>query len=127
MNATSRAILQTVLTSDATVAREEQGILQALINGQRPPQHSAPRPADGPLLLTQKEAARMLSVSRVTLWRMTRDGVFRPIEILPGTVRYAYEEVAAFARDGWTVLQRRTTRQIARKSPDYRAKSDPTD
>lgn len=101
MNATSRAILQTVLTSDTSVAGEEQGILQALINGQRPPQHSAPRLADGPLLLTQKEAARMLSVSRVTLWRMTRDGVFRPIKILPGTVRYAYEEIAGFARDGW--------------------------
>lgn len=127
MNATSRAILQTVLTSDATVAGEEQGILQALINGQRPPQHSAPRPAEGPLLLTQKEAARMLSVSRVTLWRMTRDGVFRPIEILPGTVRYAYEEIAAFARGGWTGLQKKMTRQIVRKSPDHRAMPASTD
>jgi len=90
------------------VAGEEQGILQSLINGQRLLQYSAPRPADGPLLLTQKEAARMLSVSRVTLWRMTRNGVFRPIEILPGTVRYAYEEIAGFARAGWRSVKIRS-------------------
>jgi hypothetical protein len=31
---------------------------------------------------------------------MTRDGVFTPIEILPGTFRYRFDEVEAVARLG---------------------------
>jgi len=53
-----------------------------------------------PLLLNQKDAATMLGISRVTLWRMTKEGFFAPVEILPGTFRYRAEEVEAFARMG---------------------------
>jgi len=42
----------------------------------------------------------MLGISRVTLWRMTKEGFFAPVEILPGTFRYRAEEVEAFARMG---------------------------
>lgn len=59
------------------------------------------RSASGqPLLLNQKDAARMLGISRVTLWRMMKEGFFSPMEILPGTFRYRVEEIEAFARTG---------------------------
>lgn len=42
----------------------------------------------------------MLSVSRVTVWRLTKDRVLKPVEILPGTWRYAYAEIARLAHAG---------------------------
>ena len=53
--------------------------------------------ADDRLLVTQKQAAELLSVSRVTIWRMTKDCVFHPVEILPGPWRYRFRELAALA------------------------------
>jgi len=38
--------------------------------------------------VTQKRAAELLSVNRVTIWRMTRDCLLHPVEILPGMWRY---------------------------------------
>jgi hypothetical protein len=99
MNTTSRAILQTVLTTDASLSGAERGTVQRLIDGQA----DGPATESGtgaPLLLTQKATANLLSVSRVTIWRMTKDCVLHPVEILPGTLRYPYREITALAREG---------------------------
>lgn len=42
----------------------------------------------------------MLSVSRVTIWRLAKEGLLSPIELLPGTLRYSFNEVAELAARG---------------------------
>lgn len=96
MNTTSRAILQTVLTTDSTLSKPERDAVQRIIEGNI----EAVMPVaavDDRLLVTQKKVAELLSVSRVTVWRMTKDCVLHPVEILPGTWRYSYREVATLA------------------------------
>lgn len=92
MNATSRAILQTVITTDASLTSAERTSVQRLIAGEADP---IPMAAGGEefLLITQKRAAELPSVSRVTIYRMTRDCVLHPVEILPGTWRYPFREI----------------------------------
>src|SRR5580658_7946323 len=96
MNATSRAICETVLASDATLSAAERAALRRVLEGA----FGEPCGTDAPLLVTQKEAAQSLRLSRVTLWRLTQQGTFHPVEVTPGTWRYRRDEIAAFARAG---------------------------
>ena len=100
MNATSRAIIQTVLRTDPTLSASEQAAMQCLVDGEVKPLASAQADAGGRLLVSQKRAAEMLSVSRVTIWRMTREALLHPVEILPGTWRYLCDEIQGIARHG---------------------------
>jgi hypothetical protein len=99
MNPTSRATLQTVLATDTSLSGAERGTVQRLINGEAEITATA-AVSDERLLLTQKRAAELLSVSRATSWRMTRDCLLHPVEILPGTWRYPFREIIALARKG---------------------------
>jgi hypothetical protein len=96
MNPTSRALLQTVLTTDGTVTSAERQALQDALTGET----TLSEPIPGPLLVSQKEAAVLLGISRVTVWRMTKDGLLHPVELLPGTLRYHYAELVTLARHG---------------------------
>jgi len=100
MNATSRAILQTVLATDISLTVAERGTAQRLIDGRTEIPSTDASTRDGPLLVTQKQAAELLSVSRVTIWRMAKDGVLNPVEILPGTWRYPLNEITRLAQAG---------------------------
>jgi predicted DNA-binding transcriptional regulator AlpA len=100
MNATSRAILQTVLSTDASLSAAERNAAQRLISGQSEAPTVDVGYSDERLLVTQKQAAEMLGVSRVTIWRMTKDCMLHPVEILPGTWRYPCHEILALARRG---------------------------
>lgn len=100
MNATSRAILQTVLATDPSLSVAERKAAQRLIDGQTESPTVGGGGADDRLLVTQKQAAELLSVSRVTIWRMTKDCVLHPVEILPGTWRYRFCELATLALKG---------------------------
>jgi predicted DNA-binding transcriptional regulator AlpA len=51
----------------------------------------------GPLLLGMSASAKLLGVSRATLWRMTNLGVLQKIEILPGSFRLRRADLEAFA------------------------------
>ena len=97
MNATSRAILHTVVATDGSLSVGERGAFQRIINGEVEIPAGPIAGAEERLLVTQKAAAELLSVSRVTIWRMTKDCALHPIEILPGTWRYPYLEIAALA------------------------------
>ena len=99
MNPTSRAILQTVMTTDASLTPGERDFVQRLITGDTTAMESADSP-DERLLVTQKRAAELLSVNRVTIWRMTRDCLLHPVEILPGMWRYPFNEIARLAQRG---------------------------
>lgn len=48
----------------------------------------------------QRDAAKILGVSRVTIWRMTHEGILHPVELLSGTVRYRREEIMTLAKSG---------------------------
>ena len=100
MNSTSRAILQTVLATDTSLSVGERGAVQRVINGETETAAGPISGAEERLLVTQKAAAELLGVSRVTIWRMTKDCALHPVEILPGTWRYPYREITALARHG---------------------------
>ena len=67
MNPTSRAILQTVLATDGSLSAGERGAVQRIINGETDVPVGAVGGTDDRLLVTQKTAAELLSVSRVTI------------------------------------------------------------
>jgi len=48
-------------------------------------------------LLTHSEAARRLSVSRCTVWRMEKEGVLSVVEIRPGVFRVPESAITALA------------------------------
>ena len=99
MSPTTQAILRSIAASDGSLSVAERDAIARLVDGRT----EEARPAAGgavPLLLTQKQAASALGISRVTLWRMTREAVFAPVEITPGNYRYRREEVEAVARLG---------------------------
>lgn len=99
MSPTSKAILRSIAESDDSMTAAEREALARLLAG-RLDAPSAGTWTDAPLLLTQKQAARSLGISRVTLWRMTKEAVFAPVEITPGSFRYRREEIEAVAREG---------------------------
>ena len=99
MNATSRAILQTVLTSDASLSPTERRLAQILIEGKSGTEEAPVRSKDV-MLVSQQEAAAMLSLNRVTIWRMVRNGSLHPIEVLPGTWRYPVQEIQSLPQQG---------------------------
>jgi len=51
----------------------------------------------GPLLLGMTAAAKLLGVSRATLWRMTRAGLLKKVEVLPGSFRIRRADLEAIA------------------------------
>jgi hypothetical protein len=103
MNPTSRAILQTVLATDTSLSGAERGTVERLIDRQIGVSGSGPA-TDERVVVTQKRAAELLSVSRATIWRMTKDCVRHPVEIIPGTWRYPFREIIALARKGVEVV-----------------------
>ena len=99
MIAPSRAILQTLLSSDDSLSQIERQAIKNLMEGVRDRLTEA-QTLDETALVTQKKAAKLLSVNRVKIYRMTRDCMLDPVEILPGTWRYPLHEITPLARCG---------------------------
>ncbi len=89
-----------MVATDKSLTPGERGAVQRVINGETENAAGPISGAEERLLVTQKAAAELLSVSRVTIWRMTKDCALHPVEILPGTWRYPYREIAALAQHG---------------------------
>jgi predicted DNA-binding transcriptional regulator AlpA len=85
-----------MLTADSALSAAERSAIKRLINGNLE-KASSKEPQPDRLLVTQKSVAALLSVSRVTVWRMTKNGILHPVEILSGTWRYSYAEIAELA------------------------------
>ncbi len=98
MNATARSLLQTVLSIDAGLDHVERVAVQRLLEGR--PVLREQQATENRLLITQKEAARQLSVSRVTVWRLVREGHLTPAQLPNGMTRYSADEVALAAAVG---------------------------
>ena len=63
---------------------EQQAMVDRILEGKVEP---APVPPSGPLLVGMGAGARLLGVSRATLWRMIRAGRLDKVEVLPGSFR----------------------------------------
>ena len=51
----------------------------------------------GPLLLGMTASAKLLGVSRATLWRMIKGGLLQKVEVLPGSFRIRRADLEAIA------------------------------
>jgi len=71
---------------------EQQTSIERILDGKS----EAPRPAPtGPLMMMMGDAAKLLGVSRATIWRMVKLGKLERVEILPGTFRVRRTDVEA--------------------------------
>lgn len=55
------------------------------------------RPLTGPLLLGMSASAKLLGISRATLWRMIQAGRLKRVEVLPGSYRLRRADLEAIA------------------------------
>ena len=70
MTSANRVHLQVVLATDSSLCASERAPMQRLVEGKVEPPKTE-RTGGEDRLLTQKQAAERLDVSRVTIWRMT--------------------------------------------------------
>ena len=56
-----------------------------------------PMVMSGPLLMGMSASAKLLGVSRATLWRMIKFGLLKKIEVLPGSFRLRRADLEAIA------------------------------
>jgi excisionase family DNA binding protein len=72
---------------------EQQAAIERILDGKM----EAPRPVPtGPLLVGMGEGAKLLGVSRPTLWRMIKAGRLVKVEVLPGSFRLRRHDLEAF-------------------------------
>lgn len=91
----THAILEAVLTA---TPEQKSAALSVLLGKQTNQPHTT-----GPLLLGMTDAARLLGVSRATLWRMIRRRNIPKIELFPGSYRLRrsdIEDIAAVKKGG---------------------------
>lgn len=74
---------------------EQQTLIDRVLAGEKPFPHH--RSLDSPLLLGMGASAKLLGVSRGTLWRMIRAGRLKKVEILPGSFRIRQRDLERFA------------------------------
>jgi len=92
-----------VLTSSERLVKilqaepEKLEAIDRILTGEPPPR---PRVLDAPALLGTCAAAKVLGVSRGTLWRMLRHGTIRKIPLFPGSYRILRAELEDFLEEG---------------------------
>ena len=96
MKGTTSTIIRTAMSTDSTVRPDQREAALSILNEKSSP--SLIRLLT-PILLTQSEAARMLNVCRVTVYRMAKEGVLKPVWIR-GAKRYRREDVERVAKCG---------------------------
>lgn len=74
--------------------REQQDVIDRVLSGETVRETAAP---SGPLLLGMGVAARVLGVSRATLWRMIQANRVEKVELLPGSFRVRRADIEAVA------------------------------
>jgi excisionase family DNA binding protein len=72
----------------------QQAMIDRILEGKI---ETAPPPLTGPLLIGMGAGAKLLGVSRPTLWRMIRAGRLEKVEVLPGSFRVRRADIEAVA------------------------------
>jgi len=73
---------------------EQRKLIDAILDGKV----NVERPViSGPILLGMGAAAKLLGVSRATLWRMIKVGKLNKVEVLPGSFRVRRADIEAVA------------------------------
>lgn len=75
---------------------EQQAMVDRILEGRLAPEPPSPV-VTGPLLVGMGAGAKLLGVSRATLWRMIRAGRLEKVELLPGSFRVRRADVEAIA------------------------------
>jgi predicted DNA-binding transcriptional regulator AlpA len=88
MNAEER--LKRLFAASSEQMQAIDGILESRIQ-------EKPTATTGPLLMGMSASAKLLGVSRATLWRMTKCGLLQKIEVLPGSFRLRRADLEAVA------------------------------
>ena len=83
--------LQAILMTDESIDAEDQTAALSLLRGQSRNQKGVL-----PLLLNQSEAGRLLGISRVTIYRMIKDGEIHPV-IVHGSTKINRKEIEIIA------------------------------
>ena len=73
---------------------EQIGAIDVVLEGKI---QKRPMATPGPLLMGMSASAKLLGVSRATLWRMTKAGLIQKIEVLPGSFRLRRADLEAIA------------------------------
>ena len=94
MKTATREMISLALTNDDSVDPDLAETVADILDGRLDPTHVV---ADEPLLLTMTAAAKLLGVSRVTLWRMVKDGDIRPVQITPNVFRIRRQDLNRIA------------------------------
>ena len=77
-------------------AKPEQRVaIERILRGEPPSPCLSPK--TGPLLLRMSQAAKLLGISRTSVWRAIAAGRLQKIEILPNSYRVRREDVEALA------------------------------
>jgi excisionase family DNA binding protein len=76
---------------------EQLAVIDRVLAGKN---HESEEHRRGPLLLGMGAAAKLLGVSRATLWRMLKCGRLDRVEVLPGSFRIRRTDVEAIALSG---------------------------
>lgn len=108
VNSTARSLLETVLSIEAGLNATERHVVDVLLHGSLVRDAEVSPSGPQQFLLTQKEAARRLSVSRVTIWRFVKDGHLTAVELPNGSLRYRCADVLALADASGRVSTART-------------------
>ncbi len=72
-----------------------------------------------PGLLRRREAAKFLGLSPTTMWRLQRDKILQPVQILPGLALYRVETLQKFVAGLPTATPDRARIEKALASPRH--------
>ncbi len=91
MKTETRKAIRAVMATDDTISADELQRASKLLLGREAIE------AGRPLLLTQADAARLLGVSRITVYRMVKAGDVVPVKVR-GAVRYRRSDLESIAK-----------------------------
>ena len=91
MLANTKAIINAAIEGDATLTPEQRVRITEAIN---------PKPKIKPRLGTTKEAARILSISTVTLRKYAKQGLLSPVRYTRRRIRWDLNEIESFRDQG---------------------------
>lgn len=95
MNHTASAEEVIAATFPATPENRYHALL--ILQGKEPAPKS--EPLDEPLLLKMGEAAKLLGLSRATLWRLFKEGRLEKVELYPGSYRVRKADILTLIKE----------------------------